>query len=140
MGIKILWTKPKLLQGLLRLQLIRAPPWCFLPIIQSCLPPRLQPPINNPSTVKLPSSIQWTPTTQCCLSGGISSLLAPSPPPCYLLGLRCLLLYVLAIVCPVVGISHHLPPHTNTQNEADSPPHPSNKDDDNAADNDADNK
>jgi hypothetical protein len=41
--------------------------------------------------------------------------------------MRCLLLYVLAIVCPVMGISHHLPPHpTNTQDEVDSPPHPSN--------------
>ncbi len=88
----------------------RAPLWCFPPIIQSCLPPRLRPPITNPSTVKLPLSILWTPLAQCCLPGSISSLLAPSPPPCYLLGLRCLLLYVLAMVCPVVEISHHLPP------------------------------
>jgi hypothetical protein len=36
--------------------------------------------------------------------------MASSPPPCYLLGSRCLLLYVLAIFCLVVGISHHLPP------------------------------
>jgi hypothetical protein len=41
--------------------------------------PRLRPPITNPSTVKLPS-IQWTPAPQSCLPGGISSLLAPSPP------------------------------------------------------------
>ncbi len=102
--------KPKLLWVLLRLQITRAPPWCFPPIIQSCLPPWLRPPINNPSTVKLPLSIQWTPTAQCCLPGGNSSLLAPFPPPCYLLGMRCLSLYVLVIVCPVVGISHHLSP------------------------------
>jgi hypothetical protein len=80
------WTKPKLLRVLLRLRITRAPPWCFLPIIQSCFPPRLWPPINNPPAVKLPLSIQWTPTAQCCLPGGISSLLAPSPLPCHLLG------------------------------------------------------
>jgi hypothetical protein len=44
--------------------------------------PRLRPLINNPSTVKLPLSIQWVPTPQSCLPSGISSLLAPSP-PCY---------------------------------------------------------
>jgi hypothetical protein len=92
-----------------------APPWCFLPIIQSSLPPRLWPPINNASTVKLPLSIQWTPATKCCLPGSISSLLAPSPSSCYLLESRCLLLYVLAITCHVVGTSHHLPPHKNTR-------------------------
>jgi hypothetical protein len=116
----------------------------FSVIIQSCLPPRLRPPINNPSTVKLPLSIRGTPTTQCCLPGVISSLLAPSLPPCYLLVLRCLLLYVLAIICHVVTIF----PPTKTQDKTDSPYHPSNADndgadDDNAADNadddDADN-
>jgi hypothetical protein len=87
-----------------QLRITRAPPWCFPPIIQSCLLPRLWPPINNPSTVKLPLSIQLTPTAQCCLPSGISSLLAPSLPPCYLLVPHCLLLYVLAIICLVMGM------------------------------------
>jgi hypothetical protein len=70
-------AEPKLLQGLLR---PRAPPWYFLPKIQSCQPPRICPPITNPLTVKLPLSIQWTPATQCCLPSSINSLMAPSPP------------------------------------------------------------
>ncbi len=85
-GIQSFATKPELLQGLLRLQITTAPPWYFPSIILSCLSPWLRPPITNPSTVKLPLSIQWTPAAQCCLLGGISSLLAPSPSPCYLLG------------------------------------------------------
>jgi hypothetical protein len=36
-------------------------------------------PHYNPSTVKLLIFIRWTPAAQCCLPGGISSLLAPSP-------------------------------------------------------------
>jgi hypothetical protein len=38
------WKNPKLVQGLLRLQISRAPPWYFLPTNQSCLSPRLRPP------------------------------------------------------------------------------------------------
>ncbi len=70
------WTEPKLLQGLLW---PRAPPWYFLPKIQPCLPPRICPPITNPLTVKLPLSIQWTPTSQWRLFRGISSLMAHPP-------------------------------------------------------------
>jgi hypothetical protein len=106
-----------------QLRITRAPPWCFPPIIQSCLLPRLWPPIDNPLTVYLPLSIQWTPIAQCCLPGGISSLMTPSPPPCYLLGLHCLWLYVLAIICLVVGISHHLPPpHPQRHRRKQIPP------------------
>ncbi len=47
-----------------------------------------------------------------------------------------MLLYVLAIICHVVGISHHLPPPTKAQDKTDSPYHPSNADD-NGADNTA---
>jgi hypothetical protein len=36
-----------------QLRISRAPPWCFLSIIQSCLPPRLRPPINNPLSVSI---------------------------------------------------------------------------------------
>ena len=68
------------IQKLLRLRITRAPPWYFQTIIQSCLLPWLWPPITNPLTVKLPLSIQWTLALQSCLPGGISSLLAPSPP------------------------------------------------------------
>jgi hypothetical protein len=106
----------------------------FSIIIQSCLLPRLRPPIYNPLTIKLPLSIQWTPAAQCCLPGGISSLLAPSPPPCYLLVLRCLSLYVLTIICHAITIF----PPTKTQDKTDSPHHPSNADNDVAEDNDAD--
>ncbi len=83
--LKCFWfvTNPKLVRGLLRLQVSRASPWYFPPISQSCPLPRLRPPITNPSTVKPPLSIQWTTAPQCCLPGGISSLLTPSPsPPC----------------------------------------------------------
>ncbi len=107
--------KAKTLPRASQLRITRAPLWCFPPKICSCLPPRLRPSITNPPKVKLPLSIQWTPAAQCCLSGGISSLLAPSPPPCYSLGLRCLLQYVLATICPVVGISHHSPPSSQIQ-------------------------
>jgi hypothetical protein len=55
--IQNVWTKLKLLQGLLRCRITRAPPWCFLPMIHSCLTSRLCPQINNPSKVKLPLSI-----------------------------------------------------------------------------------
>jgi hypothetical protein len=79
-GIQNFVTNPKLVRGLLRLQVSRAPPWYFPPINQSCLLPSLRPPITNPSSVKPPLSIQWTPVPQCCLPGSISSLLAPSPP------------------------------------------------------------
>jgi hypothetical protein len=50
-----------------------------------------------------------------------------------------LLLYALAIICHVMGISHHLPPPTKTQNKADSPPNPSSADDNIADVNDPDN-
>ncbi len=69
------WTEPELLWGLLR---PRAPPWYFPPKNQSCLPPKIRPPITNPSTVKFPLTIQWTPTAQFFLPSGISSLTAPS--------------------------------------------------------------
>jgi hypothetical protein len=104
-----------------QLRITRALPWCFPPIIQSCLPPRLRPPIDNSSTVKLPLSIQWTRAAQCRLPGGISSLLAPSPPPCYLLVSCCLSLYVLAIICQVMGMSYNLPPHKDTGQNRLSP-------------------
>ncbi len=51
------WTNHKLPQGLLRLQVTRAPPWYFPPINQSCLSPRLWPHITNPLKVKPPLSI-----------------------------------------------------------------------------------
>jgi hypothetical protein len=73
-------TNPKLIRELLRLQVSRALPWYFPPINQSCLLPRLRSPFTNPSTVKPPLSFQWMPAPQCRLLGGISSLLAPSPP------------------------------------------------------------
>jgi hypothetical protein len=66
------------------------------------------------------------------LPGSISSLLAPSPPPCYLLGLCCLLLCVFAIIYNVVGISNHLPSPKNMQDKVDSSPHLSNADNNNA--------
>ncbi len=102
----------------------RAPPWYFPQIMQSCLSPRLQPPINNPLTVKLSLSIPWTPTAQCCLPSVISSLLEPSPPPCCLLGLGCLLLYVLAIICHVLDDITLSSPAITMQDKADSPPTP----------------
>ena len=48
------------------------------------------------------------------------------------------MLYVLAIICPVVGISHHLPCPTKMQDKLDSSPHPSNSDDNDLDDDDAD--
>jgi hypothetical protein len=50
-----------------------------------------------------------------------------------------LLLYVLTIICHVVGISHHLPPSQIHRTKQTPPPYPRDADDNNAADNIADN-
>ncbi len=50
--------------------------------------------------------------------------MAPFSPPCYLLQLHCLTLYVLTIICHVVGISHHLPPSQIHRTKQTLPPTP----------------
>ncbi len=82
------------LRGLLGLNITRAPPWCFPPIIQSCLWPRIRPPINNPPTVKLPTSCQRTLPAWWCLLGGTRSLIGPSLFQAFYLLLRSLVLFV----------------------------------------------
>ena len=55
-GIQFLATKLKLRRLFFGSFKARAPPWCDPSIIQSCLSPRLQPPIKYPPEVKLPST------------------------------------------------------------------------------------
>jgi hypothetical protein len=66
----------------------------FSPKFQSCLSPRLQPPINNPPRLKLPSSCWTTLSAQCCLPGGTISLFEPSLLHAFYLLLRGLVLFV----------------------------------------------
>ncbi len=89
-GTQILLTKPKLFRGLHPVQTLRASPWCFPPIFQSCLLRRLCPLIGYlPRVLNLPSSCQRSLAAQCCLSGGASSLFGH--PPLLAFCLLCLL-------------------------------------------------
>ena len=92
-GIQKNWIILKLLQPILGALKARAPPWQNLPIMQSCVSPRLSAPSNNPPGVKLLPSCQRTLATHHCLPGDISSLLgAPLLTMLYML-LLCLWLF-----------------------------------------------
>ncbi len=75
------------------------------PIIRSCLPLRLQPPIEYPPVVKLPSTCWRVLATYCCLPGGTSSLSKTRPLACIFsisLALRCLLLMSIHAISPSI--------------------------------------
>ncbi len=101
-GIQILVTKLKLLQGFLSGKITRAPPYFFLLIIKSCLAQRFGPLHENPPTVKLPWSCWTTLTTHCCPPHWYNSPVGLSSQPCYLLAVCCLL---------ISSLPYHVPYH-----------------------------
>jgi hypothetical protein len=97
---------PKLFQGLLLLQINSTPPWCFWLKFQSCLSPRLRPPINNLPKLKLLSSCLMTLSALCCLPGGTSSFFGPSLLHAFYLFLRGLVLFIPDSLSPIFLSEH----------------------------------
>ena len=86
-GIQKIRIKPKLLWLFLGSLKARAPPWWFLPKIQSCLSSTPSNTSNNPLGVKLQQSCLRPLTSHYCLPGGFSSSSLFGPPPLTMLSL-----------------------------------------------------
>jgi hypothetical protein len=99
-------TKPNLFQGLLFLEITRAPPWCFPHKIQSCLLPRLCPPINNPPKFKLLLSCQTILSAWWHFPGSTSSLFRTSLLHVFYLLLRGLVLFIPDSLPPILLSEH----------------------------------
>ena len=99
MEIQILGTKLKHLRLILGSLKARAPPWWNPPTIQSFLSPRLQPTIEYPPGVELPSTCWRVLATYSCLLGGTSSLSGTH-------SIACFPLLSLALCCVLLPSSH----------------------------------
>ena len=100
-GFQQIRIKPKLHRLFLGSPKARASPspWWALPIIQSCLPPRLSAPSNNPPQVKLSLSCQRTPDAHYFLPGGTSTLFGSPPLTMLYVLVWCLWLLSFASLC-----------------------------------------
>ncbi len=107
-------TKPKILLGFLRLNITRAPPWYFPPIFQSCLLPRLWPPliICQQFSFHLPSDGPQL------LNVAFPAVLVPSwhPPLLHAICLNCAACPCLFLPSSAMSWEYHtiFPPHKDT--------------------------